>query len=357
MAWVRYDDSFYGNPKVTQVVVEDPGALALHLLANTWTNAQRKHRGFVPAHQAAALLCDRELAARWAPVLVRSGLWHDWDKMCSACAEEYADLPSDLVGYVFHNAEEYRAPGRDRLVGGTPADLSEKRRAAGRKGGRISAERRKAGEAKQEQANGAPQASASSAPANGPAKTKQSVPRARAGSHDATLFGNEATPPPAETDAGVDASKPSKLLLAGVSPVPVPVTTSASNEAEAGDGKPTPQQRAFGIARDWIAYRAKRNTPVVCKGKTDPIHVLRNLIQPFAEQHYADIEIKQALIRIGESIPSTGKLDRTLADMRSNPSALNQQGRRDGRMGTAAATPSYRLVDSHANADAYHQSI
>ncbi|MEU0078602.1 hypothetical protein ABZY58_11950 [Micromonospora tulbaghiae] len=143
MAWVRYDDNFYSNPKVTAVVAEDPGALALHVLANTWTNKQ-KTPGFVPIHQPSVLLCDRPLGAKWAGVLVRSGLWHERATPCEECAAEYAELPASAEGFLFHNAKEYRAPARDRTTPGTPADLSEKRRAAGRRGGQVSAAKRKA---------------------------------------------------------------------------------------------------------------------------------------------------------------------------------------------------------------------
>lgn len=175
MAWVRYDDTFYSNPKVTRAIAEDPGALALHLLANTWTNAQ-KHPGFVPAHQPAILLCDRQRAADWAAVLVRSGLWHERDSLCAACAEEYADLPAEAVGYVFHNAREYRAPARDKTTPGTPAELSEKRRAAGRKGGLATAARREH-EHHPEQANAANGASKrSNSPASGASPEPVPVP-------------------------------------------------------------------------------------------------------------------------------------------------------------------------------------
>ncbi|MER7331633.1 MULTISPECIES: hypothetical protein [unclassified Micromonospora] len=152
MAWVRYDDNFDTNPKVTAVVFEDPGALSLHVLANTWTNKQKKWKGYVPAHQPATLLCDRELGSRWATALVRWGLWHERSAMCAECAVEYADLPEDAAGYVFHNAKEYRAPARDRATPGTPAELSEKRRAAGRRGGQVSAAKRR--QSKQGEANG-----------------------------------------------------------------------------------------------------------------------------------------------------------------------------------------------------------
>jgi len=147
MAWVRYDDQFYGHPKVTAVALEDVGAIGLHVLANTWTNAQRQHQGYVPPHQPAALVYDREKAQRYAALLVKHGLWHEVGRLgeCAECALEYAGLPFD-EGWVFHNAREYRAAGSRGVSGGlshVSEELSAKRRAAGRKGGLRSAELRR----------------------------------------------------------------------------------------------------------------------------------------------------------------------------------------------------------------------
>jgi hypothetical protein len=174
MAWVRYDDQFHGNRKVTAVIAESVdyvAALGLHTLANTWSNGTR-WPGFVPRHQPNILVCDRERGAEWAAVLVRHRLWHDVAEMCDACQEEYADLPGDLDGFVFHNAKEYRPPARERTTPGTPADLSEKRREAGRAGGKASAAKRE--QAKQgEQAN---QANGVSKTSNTPSKSVSPVP-------------------------------------------------------------------------------------------------------------------------------------------------------------------------------------
>lgn len=237
MAWVRYDDQFPYNPKVTAVIAEDPGALGLHVLANTWTNGQ-KRKGHIPAHQPGILVCDKTQGRAWADLLVKHGLWHRLDGLCPECKDEYAELPPDLDGFVFHNASEYRAPGRDRVTPGTSQELSEKRRAAGRKGGQASARRRD--EAKQKQAN---QATGQANQANGEqgrpepnenrATAEQGFGQAAA---DGTGEGR-----PAETFDAEQAnqanrvSKDSNLLLAGVSPVPVPVSRDASNEASAAD--------------------------------------------------------------------------------------------------------------------------
>jgi hypothetical protein len=211
MAWVRYDDQFHNNPKVTAVIAEDPGAIALHTLANTWTNTQ-KRKGYIPEHQPGVLLCNHELGRTWSAQLVKRRLWHERGDVgaCEACSEEYADLPADLDGYVVHNAKEYRPPDRDRTTPGTPADLSQKRREAGRRGGRAAAKKRE----QKQQADQAVQADDVSIDSKLPL-------------------------------AGV--SKSSKLPSAGVSPVPVPGV--ASNEAteqlppEAGADEPRPQMR------------------------------------------------------------------------------------------------------------------
>lgn len=237
MAWVRYDDQFPYNPKVTAVIAEDPGALGLHVLANTWTNGQ-KRKGHIPAHQPGILVCDKTQGRAWAELLVKHGLWHQLDDLCPACKDEYAELPPDLDGFVFHNASEYRAPGRDRVTPGTSQELSEKRRAAGRKGGQASA--RKRDEAKQKQAK---QATGQANQASG----EQERPEVMDGRRSAELgvaepdAGGDGDSRPAETPDAEQAtqanrvSKDSNLLLAGVSPVPVPVSIDASNEASAAD--------------------------------------------------------------------------------------------------------------------------
>lgn len=155
MAWVRYDDQFHMNLKVTAVIAEDAGAIALHVLANTWSNTQ-KRPGFIPAHQPGMLLCDKRKGTKWAALLVKHGLWHRRGDGCEQCREEYADLTTDVDGFVVHNAKEYRAPARDRTTAGTPSDLSEKRRQAGRSGGKASAAKREQAkrDAEAKQANG-----------------------------------------------------------------------------------------------------------------------------------------------------------------------------------------------------------
>lgn len=155
MSWVRYDDQFHMHVKVTAVIAEDAGAIALHVLGNTWSNTQ-KRPGFIPAHQPGMLLCDKRKGTKWAALLVKHGLWHRRGEECAQCREEYAGLTEGVDGFVVHNAKEYRAPARDRSTPGTPSDLSEKRRQAGRAGGKVSAAKREQAkrDAQAKQANG-----------------------------------------------------------------------------------------------------------------------------------------------------------------------------------------------------------
>lgn len=125
-------------------------------------------------------------------------------------------------------------------------------------------------------------------------------------------------------------------------PVPPPAATAvALADQPSLEGMPEPEptettttdaQRAFGIARWWIDVRKKSGTPVIAKGRNGPLHILKNLIEPFAAGRYADNEIKQALEEISESVPSKAQMDRTLARLRAGGSS-NQQGRRNGSLG------------------------
>lgn len=270
MAWVRYDDQFYANPKVTAVIAEDAGALALHVLANTWTNGQ-KRKGHIPAHQPGVLVCDKTQGSEWAALLTKHHLWHHVADMCDECAEEYEDLPEGLDGFVFHNAEEYRAAARDRTTPGTSADLSEKRRAAGRKGGMASAKKRDDGKQKQAkratgQANEPTEASEDAAEAEQPADEEQSYP-------GNVLVGQGFTRP-AETQQTDEAnqangvSKASNLLLAGVSPVPEPVPVPSDEPTVHHD-------KSDGEAADVTdedPEKSRDDVERVCKHLADRIH-------------------------------------------------------------------------------------
>jgi hypothetical protein len=132
MSWVRYDDGFYSHPKVGAVIHDDPGALSLHVLANTWS-CQQKRPGFVPTHQPAVLVGNKTRGAKWAALLELHGLWDRVDG-----------------GWEFHDHSDYRESSK-RSTPGTPADLSEKRRAAGRKGGKVAQQRKQSAKQAEQQ--------------------------------------------------------------------------------------------------------------------------------------------------------------------------------------------------------------
>lgn len=252
MAWVRYDDGFYSHPKVTAVIAEDPAALSLHVLGNTWTNAQ-KRPGFVPAHQPGILIADKTLGNEWAAMLTKHGLWHEVQDMCDECRAEFEDLAGG-TGYVIHDAAKYRAPERDRTTPGTPAELSEKRRAAGRKGGNASAKKR----------------------ASGPDPDSNS---------SNVLF------------AGV--SKVSKLPLGGVSPEPVPEPVVASNEAT---DQPPPEAAADKPQPLSVTQRSKAITDIYAEA--EPMcrwpAVNSVVIRAIKADKWADDEICDALLRLAK---------------------------------------------------------
>ena len=364
MAWVRYDDQFPINGKVTAVIADDAGALALQVLANTWSNTT-KFPGYIPPHQPGMLLADKALAAQWAAVLVRHGMFHDRGSECPECKEEYAHLPEDKgAGWVIHNAKDYRAPARDRTTPGTSAELSEKRRAAGRKGGRASAARRSP-DGKQTPANEATQANgqanAEASPSNSGSKTGEDGKQ----NSDGAVAEQPATPPeaaktpdPGTKFAGV--SKTSNLPEQSVSPVPVPEPGLASNEASVSptvrrkapddddrptlDGMPAKPRReptgndtAFGIARWWIDKRERDGEPVVVNSRHGPMHYVQKAVVAWLSA-YSEAEIKQALEIAKVGVPTQQQLERALKTIRKGEpgpdwaSANRKAGRRTGQV-------------------------
>jgi hypothetical protein len=245
MAWVRYDDQLNLNPKVMATIAEDPGAMGLHLLANTWTNAQ-KHPGYIPPGIPGVLLCDRGLGEKWADILVQNDLWHERGKECEQCREEYADLPeSKAGGYVIHNSKEYRAPARERQTPGTPADLSAVRRAAGSKGGRSTAVRREQNQQANQATEQTTQATGQQNPGLGgvgQGAAQDIDNRAPSAVVDAPLNADEPrrmTEPSkqnARANAASDATKASKGSSNSASPVPEPGPLFASDEANSPSG-------------------------------------------------------------------------------------------------------------------------
>lgn len=117
----------------------------------------------------------------------------------------------------------------------------------------------------------------------------------------------------------------------------------------------SPTQRAFGLARYWIDARERAGTPVIARGKNGPLHILKNLIKPFAEGSYTDDEIKQALTEIGESAPSSAQLDRALTRIRSGKDPRSNQGRRNGSLASDSRRSMVR--DTHAKRDEYLADI
>lgn len=127
-----------------------------------------------------------------------------------------------------------------------------------------------------------------------------------------------------QTDDSSAAESPSARVAGPAQPTP-DTTEAARRQVPAGEEEPTAQQRAFGVARGWIAYRAGQNKPVV---GGNPLHQLRSLIQPFIEAGYSDNEIKHALNGLGEGIPSKAQLDRALVRLRDGRSvATSSPGR------------------------------
>lgn len=139
---------------------------------------------------------------------------------------------------------------------------------------------------------------------------------------------------PADDEPGGESVQPT---LTG--PVPEVPQQRAGEE-------PTPDQRAFGIARGWIDYRASRNTPVV-GGR--PLHQLRSLIKPFIDAGYTDDECKRALNGLNEGIPSRAQMERALVRVR--------QGRAVASAGRYTPPPGTLDVNSQWDQPAVGQPV
>jgi hypothetical protein len=96
-----------------------------------------------------------------------------------------------------------------------------------------------------------------------------------------------------------------------------------AGDAEPGSTEPSERDVAFGIGRAWIDYRLKQGTPVVVRGRIDPLHVLARLIEPALKSGYTEVEVKLALNHIGAGVPSAHQLDRALTDVRAGRSSGN----------------------------------
>ncbi len=97
---------------------------------------------------------------------------------------------------------------------------------------------------------------------------------------------------------------------------------------------------AFGIARSWIEYRKTEGVPIVMRGRTDPVHAVRNLVEPALRTGYTENEIKSALARCRNGIPSASQLDGMLSDVRQN-----RMVRQPNRAGTGAMAGANLHVD------------
>lgn len=118
--WVRYDDGFHNHPKTLEAVAIDPGSISLHLLCNTW-QADNGTDGVVTLGAVISKAGTRARGLKWARILVAAGLWHAEGHGCDRCAQP------PKGGYVFHDIADYSSAKRD-------AEITEKRREAGRKG-------------------------------------------------------------------------------------------------------------------------------------------------------------------------------------------------------------------------------
>jgi hypothetical protein len=93
MTWFKVDDTFHSHNKVRKVLADDPAALALWVVAGSWSSSNLTD-GLIPDHQLPWLYpAGAEPLAR---KLVTAGLWrrvrggyqfHDWTQ-CNPTAEQ-----------------------------------------------------------------------------------------------------------------------------------------------------------------------------------------------------------------------------------------------------------------------------
>lgn len=83
VTWFRVDDSLHANSKIRKVAAKSPAALALWLIAGSWSSA-KPSEGFIPDDDLPWLMPGAE---ELAPELVAARLWkrvkgghqfHDW---------------------------------------------------------------------------------------------------------------------------------------------------------------------------------------------------------------------------------------------------------------------------------------
>lgn len=123
MSWARYDDEFPMNHKVGRLVSmgkDGLAAIGLHLLANTYAR-HNGTAGVIEPH-VPNLLCGSTTGRKLARILAEVGMFDD----------------RDAGGWTIHDYAEYHDPSDpdpDRSAADRKRDISEKRAAAGRRGG------------------------------------------------------------------------------------------------------------------------------------------------------------------------------------------------------------------------------
>jgi len=290
MVWFKVDDSFYDHPKTEEL---SDSAVALWTRAGSYC-AKHLTDGFI-THRKADRMCDNPATA--ITELVEAGLWE-----------------KDADGYRFHDWHEYQPTREEALATSKAKSL----------GGAVGNHRRWHVER---------------------GKPDPECPYCKAEHRSTDRITDQSTESPPIPPTRPDPTyiqPPTEVAAEGLFEQPAKTDTKTRGESQ---DEPTLTQRAFGVARDWIKYRQEQSTPIVAKGKTDPAVILRKLIEPFLEKGYSDTEVKHGLIAVGESIPSTASLDRTLTRLRNQ-----QNGRMDGGMKPAN---NRILRNSHENQDRY----
>lgn len=135
MTWFKVDDKFHSHNKIRKVIADDPAALALWVVAGSWSS-DNSTDGFVPDHQLPWLIPAG--ADELAQKLVTARLWR-----------------RVRGGYQFHDFADWNPLAKQ------VRDKQQKRAEAGRKGGLNSGKKRS-----KQQAN-----ASANAPPNAEAKT------------------------------------------------------------------------------------------------------------------------------------------------------------------------------------------
>lgn len=130
MTWFKVDDKFHSHNKVRKVLADDPAALALWVVAGSWSSDNLTD-GFVPDHQLPWLIPTG--ADTLAQKLVTAGLWR-----------------RVRAGHQFHEWEEdgngdKRNPSREEVL-----STRRKKAEAGRAGGLASGKSRSKPQARAE---------------------------------------------------------------------------------------------------------------------------------------------------------------------------------------------------------------